>query len=193
MAKLQRGIQLVKWHNDDGTKSVRYRVRIQRKTFQADKLFDTLEEAEDFLADSRSQAGRKVLSEQEQAQKEKNREMAELAKAPPFSWFLNLYRKKTFPTDDEIKKLPEQESSRKMSAETSSSPSRFRISCLKTLMWPTSSENLCPCLMMRITSQSGRPHTATFPRRQSPSMSGCWHPCGSDGRCRRRIPRAGQA
>jgi len=48
MAKLPRGIQVVQWHNDDKSKSVRYRVRIQRKDFKSDKLFDTQAEAESF-------------------------------------------------------------------------------------------------------------------------------------------------
>lgn len=61
MAKLPRGIQLINWRNADKSKSVRYRVRIQRKTFQADELFETLEDAEKFLADTKSEKGRQAL------------------------------------------------------------------------------------------------------------------------------------
>lgn len=45
-----RGVQAIKWTNAlDGSKSTRYRVRIQRKGLKVDKLFLTLAEAKDFL------------------------------------------------------------------------------------------------------------------------------------------------
>lgn len=58
---LPRGIQLTTWKTAEG-KQVRYRVRIVRKTFQADKLFDTLEEAKEFLSLSKSKLGTHKLN-----------------------------------------------------------------------------------------------------------------------------------
>lgn len=75
MAKLSRGIQLIDWRNADKSKSIRYRVRIQRKTFQADELFETLEDAEKFLADTKSEKGRQALLK-EQADKDAIRRKA---------------------------------------------------------------------------------------------------------------------
>ncbi len=66
MAKLPRGIQLVNWRNADKSKSIRYRVRIQRRDFKADQLFDSLEDAEKFLADSKSEKGRQALIKEQQ-------------------------------------------------------------------------------------------------------------------------------
>ena len=65
MAKLSRGIQVIKWRNDDNSRTTRYRIRIRRKGFEIDKVFDTLEEAEKFLPETRSEAGRKQISEKE--------------------------------------------------------------------------------------------------------------------------------
>lgn len=68
VAQLPRGIQLVRWTNAEG-KAVRYRVRIKRKAFKADKLFDTLDEAREFLAGTKSEAGRRALDEEERARR----------------------------------------------------------------------------------------------------------------------------
>jgi integrase len=75
VARLPRGIQLIDWRNADKSKSIRYRVRIQRKTFQADELFETLEDAEKFLADTKSEKGRQALL-REQADKDAIRRKA---------------------------------------------------------------------------------------------------------------------
>ncbi|WP_095949028.1 hypothetical protein [Variovorax boronicumulans] len=55
MAALPRGIQLVKWTNaTDGSVSMRYRVRVQRKDFKADNLYADIGEALQFLALTKS-------------------------------------------------------------------------------------------------------------------------------------------
>ena len=51
---IPRGIQAVVWKNKDKSTSVRYRVRIKRKDYKEDRLFDTLEEAKEFLQLSKS-------------------------------------------------------------------------------------------------------------------------------------------
>lgn len=103
MARLPRGIQLIDWRNADKSKSIRYRVRIQRKTFQADELFETLEEAEKFLADTKSEKGRQALLK-EQADKDAIRRQAMALGIKEFltgplrlSNYLDHYAKKHYP------------------------------------------------------------------------------------------------
>lgn len=60
-ASLPRGIQLLSWKNKDKSKSVKYRVRIKRKDFSADNLFDTLEEAKEYLNNSKTKDGLKAI------------------------------------------------------------------------------------------------------------------------------------
>lgn len=77
-ATLPRGIQLVQWKNQDKSKSVKYRVRIIRKDFKADKLFEDLAEAKEFLFNSKTKDGIKSI---ETARKEAiARESAKLIK-----------------------------------------------------------------------------------------------------------------
>ena len=61
VSTLPRGIQLVQWKNQDKSKSVKYRVRIIRKDFNADKLFDDLNEAKEFLFNSKTKNGIKSI------------------------------------------------------------------------------------------------------------------------------------
>lgn len=61
VSTLPRGIQLVQWKNQDKSKSVKYRVRIIRKDFKTDKLFDELAEAKEFLLNSKTKDGIKSL------------------------------------------------------------------------------------------------------------------------------------
>lgn len=105
MAKLPRGIQIVKWDNDDKSKSVRYRVRIQRKTFEADRHFDTQPEAEKFLADSKSQAGRKAIIEQSAADMARVNAIKEFLVAPPLSYYLDEWAKRKLPSEEQAKTL----------------------------------------------------------------------------------------
>lgn len=57
VSTLPRGIQLVQWKNQDKSKSIKYRVRIIRKDFKADKLFDDLTEAKEFLFNTKTKQG----------------------------------------------------------------------------------------------------------------------------------------
>lgn len=123
MARIPRGIQVVRWNNEHGPRSVRYRVRIQRKNFKADGLFDTLEEAENFLHDSRSEVGRKEIVEQTARQKA----LEELMRAPPLSYYLDEYERKKLPTKAAEKALPEKERKRV-------SVARSRLSVIKEQM-----------------------------------------------------------
>ncbi len=104
MAKIPRGIQVVRWHNDDKTKSERYRVRIQRKDIKADKLFETLDEAKKFLADSRSDAGRRDIA----AKKERWAFLKSVINTPNLSFYLDEWAEKCLPTEEAAASLPEQ-------------------------------------------------------------------------------------
>ncbi|WP_304349402.1 site-specific integrase [Comamonas testosteroni] len=97
MSALPRGITAVKWKNTTKTKEkqVKYRVRIQKKVdghpTKIDKLFDTLQEATDYLNDFKSKAGRYTLNLLEQQQEEKRREVNELLTSPPLQFYINKY------------------------------------------------------------------------------------------------------
>ncbi len=104
MASVPRGVQVVKWHNDDGSKSVRYRVRIQRKAFKADRLFDTLDEAKGFLADSRSPAGR----DEAKRKAERWAFLKAAINTPDLAHYLDQWKKARLPKDDKVAALTEQ-------------------------------------------------------------------------------------
>ncbi len=53
-SSMPRGIQLVSWKNQDGTRVKKYRVRIKRKDLREDQLFLTLLEAKDFLSTTKT-------------------------------------------------------------------------------------------------------------------------------------------
>ena len=59
---LPRGIQAARWTTTEGEIRERFRVRIDRKAFKADKYFETLAEARDFLFESKTPRGRKRLT-----------------------------------------------------------------------------------------------------------------------------------
>lgn len=103
MAKIPRGIQVVRWNNDDKSKSERYRVRIQRKDLKADKLFETLDEAKKFLADSKSDAGKKAIG----LDAARLALVKEAIKSPPLSYYLDEWKKKCLPNEEQAKSLPE--------------------------------------------------------------------------------------
>lgn len=109
---IPRGIQVVQWANDDGTKSVRYRVRIKRKAFQADKLFAELDEAVEFLADSKSTKGRAHLVEEER----KRQEIAALIAARNSQFnlrgYLRLWEGAHLPLKERLADLPYNERKR---------------------------------------------------------------------------------
>ena len=60
---LPRGIQAVEWIRKDGTKGIRYRLRISRKDFNYNGLFEELEVAKEALANSKTQLGRTMLKD----------------------------------------------------------------------------------------------------------------------------------
>ncbi|QNP48348.1 site-specific integrase [Diaphorobacter aerolatus] len=63
MATIPRGIQEVEWTRKDGTKGVRYRLRINRQGLKYDALFDELETAIEALNNSKTELGRTALKD----------------------------------------------------------------------------------------------------------------------------------
>ena len=106
-SKLPRGITEVRWENATVRDSVRFRVRINRKGFKADQLFDDFKKAEEFLLSSKTQDGRLGLTEREERAKVVEQVAAEMLSRRAFGFYMNLYVK-TFidpkPAPNEVKK-----------------------------------------------------------------------------------------
>jgi hypothetical protein len=84
---IPRGIQIIEWQSDGKTK-VGYRVRISRKDFKADKVFDDLAQAINFLNASKSVEGKRVLTKKEEEEKKKNDEWVAYTLSPQVSEFI---------------------------------------------------------------------------------------------------------
>lgn len=88
---IPRGVQVLTWKNADKSKSVRYRVRISRADFKTDKLFDSLDEAVEFLRSSKSKAGRQALIEGEERQRLMQQSIQDYLLNPTLSHYLDRY------------------------------------------------------------------------------------------------------
>jgi integrase len=97
MSALPRGVTQVLWKNKTKTKEkqVKFRVRLNKKVngipFKIDRLFDTLEQAKDFLATCQSNIGRQALNKIELEQDEKAKKIADLLSSPPISFYIKQY------------------------------------------------------------------------------------------------------
>lgn len=80
---LPRGIQLVTWKNADGSKQLRYRIRINRKDLKVNEMFDDLDLAIEYLNQSKSKKGRKQLIEMTEKEKEEVKRIQEFLDSPP--------------------------------------------------------------------------------------------------------------
>lgn len=97
MAHIPRGIQEVKWSNKTsrGTQ-IRYRVRIKRKTIKADRLFESLDEAVEFLQLSKSKNGRETIYAETERERKIREHFEDFLKSPPLSQYLQDYTFKYF-------------------------------------------------------------------------------------------------
>jgi integrase len=95
MAGLPKNIGLVQYKNTDGTKQVKYRVRITIKDTKFDQLFDELDQAKSYLFETKSHFGRKAIAEADIAEEKAFAEF----KSPTFEWFFDLYFKWKHPSD----------------------------------------------------------------------------------------------
>lgn len=89
--KPQRGITEVRWTNANLPETVRYRVRISRKDFKADQLFDDFTEAQEFLLMSKTKDGRLGLTEREERAQAVEAATKELLSRRPFGFYMNFY------------------------------------------------------------------------------------------------------
>lgn len=89
--KLPRGITVVKWENSTMHDSVRYRVRIKRKDFKADELFETMEKAQEFLLMSKTKDGRLGITERERQAQAMADYIKQWAERRPFGEYLADY------------------------------------------------------------------------------------------------------
>lgn len=72
---IPRGIQPVEWTRKDGSKGVRYRVRIKRKTLNFSALFEDLDTAIEALNNSKTELGRTALSDFLHAEEDKKKNL----------------------------------------------------------------------------------------------------------------------
>ncbi|GGE82104.1 site-specific integrase [Massilia psychrophila] len=65
MASIPRGIRVIDWKNADKSRSIRYRVRVERGDFIVDRSFgqDELERAKLFLEDTKTPQGRLLIAQ----------------------------------------------------------------------------------------------------------------------------------
>ena len=89
IANTPRGIRVVTRTNADGSQSTRYRVRIERKDFKADKYFDDIEEAKEFLRLSKVKKGKEILYNIEEEQRKRKNYLAK--EHITFGDFVDLY------------------------------------------------------------------------------------------------------
>ena len=89
--RIESGIREVEWKTKDGTKT-RFQVRIKRKGFEANKLFDTLREARDFKHLTLSDDGRKAVTEFSKKEDLLKQWMEDYIKSPPLRNYIEKYR-----------------------------------------------------------------------------------------------------
>lgn len=90
---IPRGIQIIKRKLKRGKgQYIKYRVRISRKDCKQDRLFDTLKEAEDFLANSKSPVGKKILFDMRTEEGRETARIMSIINDPKMSTYLAIYK-----------------------------------------------------------------------------------------------------
>lgn len=90
---LPRGIVSVQHTNQDGSKTTRYRVRIQRKDFKADERFSDIDEAKQFLALSKAKKGQELIFSITEEERMRNKKVPENDNDYTIGHFIDLYIK----------------------------------------------------------------------------------------------------
>ncbi len=85
------GIQLVSWTNADGSTSTRYRVRIQKNEHKANRIFETLEEAKQFILVFKSDFGRKEIDKITQKEQERYELIKDLIQSQNLQMLVSRY------------------------------------------------------------------------------------------------------
>ncbi len=94
MADLPKNISLVQYKNKDGSKQLKYQVRVSIKKIPYSKLFDDLTQAKAWLIEVKSTAGRIALTQEEIDEK---RALDEF-RSPKLDWYLDVYFRQQYPT-----------------------------------------------------------------------------------------------
>lgn len=107
-SNIPRGIQVVHWNTKEGQKTA-YRVRITRKDFKGirSKAFDSLDEAKEYLALSKTIQGKKLIYSVEQSEEERYRLDQEYRNDYSFEHFVKMYIRDyidTKPRETELQK-----------------------------------------------------------------------------------------
>ena len=89
--KLPRGVQKVTRTLKDGSKVIRFRVQISRKPFKADRLFDSADEAIEFLNAAKSVTGQNQIKLLEEQQKKEQEIIADFLQNPTFNTYIDSY------------------------------------------------------------------------------------------------------
>lgn len=97
MAKLEKNVRVVPWKNKDGSKSVRYRVRIQRKGLKIDEYFADLEAANEFVRRARSEKGRDEITAEAAQKSAAEQALREYEREPSLSWYLDQWANIHYP------------------------------------------------------------------------------------------------
>lgn len=97
MAKLEKNVRIVPWVNKDGTKSVRYRVRIQRKGERFDQYFTEAEEANEFVRRAKSKQGLAEINAERAQKSAEEQALREYEREPTLSWYLDKWANTHYP------------------------------------------------------------------------------------------------
>lgn len=91
MATIPRGIQVVEHTNADNSITKKYRVRIVRKDFKADRRFDDLQEAIEFLNLSKLKKGKEIIFKITEEERLRRHQQEEDPYNYTFGYFVNKY------------------------------------------------------------------------------------------------------
>lgn len=97
MAELPKNITLVSYENADGTRQLKYRVRLQVKKTKFNQLFDDLNEAKQYLIECKSKYGSKTLTKIEKEEAEALKSLNEFKNELTFEFCFNTYFNYRYP------------------------------------------------------------------------------------------------
>lgn len=114
MTTLPRGILQAKYKLSDGTTVNKYRVRINRADFKADKYFDELREAQAFLALSKLKRGKAIIYDLDEKLVVKKAERLDKTNFT-LSYIISLYKQQYLPLLNDFTELQQRNRNNKIS------------------------------------------------------------------------------
>ena len=162
ISNLPRGIQLLQWVNQsDNSIQNRYRVRIIRKDLKADRVFDDLEEAKEFLNLSKVTKGKEIIfniSEEERKKKEDEKLRnfyAETLGNPPLEIYINKFISTYVDTREQETYLQKRN--------TYNIKCFYRLICNAEIEHKTSDQHFNPVSMMHMIQGSAKKRFGSIP------------------------------